>query len=299
MSNQQKNFIIKFFIGLFLLLFVLTLFMYNHNKNTVVIGTKNLTEQKIVASMLEEVIERDTDLEVDVKPGMDSTSFVHSAIIRNDIDMYVEYSSVSFLEIFKQEYTGQASEEILDYIKKHYESEYDLEWIATLGFDNSNVLVCNDFCKENNIEKYSDLTEQNFTFGAPAYFYERSDGYNLLEDAYDYLDNVKIKKLDAVLVYVALEASDIDVGLGFTTDAKLANTDFTLLEDDKHVFPKYDAGIVVSKKSLEKHKELKDILVSFNDVLTNDIISEANEQVVVEEVPVEEVAHNLVVDLGL
>ncbi|MFV0287896.1 MAG: glycine betaine ABC transporter substrate-binding protein [Mycoplasmatales bacterium] len=268
--------------------------MWETSENTIIIGTKNLTEQKIVANMIKEVVERDTDLKVEIKSGMDTTSFVHSAIINNDIDMYVEYSSVSFLEIFKQTYTGQTPETIISYIKQAYQTEYQLEWITTLGFDNSNALLCSEFCTKNNITTYSDLQNYTFKFGAPAYFYERSDGYNLLQDNYQFANNVKTKKLDPIMVYIALQAQDIDVGLGFTTDAKLTTTNLNILQDDQNIFPKYDAGIVVSSNCLQKHPELEKILKKFNNSLNNEIIQQANEAVENKGISVKEEAHKLV-----
>lgn len=299
MNKKQVKFLYKV-IGIFVItLIILNIYMLCDSKNKIIIGTKNLTEQQIVANMLKEVIERDTDLKVEIKSGMDTTSFVHNAIIHNDIDMYIEYSSVSFLEIFKQTYTGQNSQEIVDYITKEYISQYDLQWITTLGFDNSNALLCNEFCEENNIKTYTDLTEYQFKFGAPAYFYERSDGYNLLENNYNFSDNVKQKKLDPIMVYVALQSGDIDVGLGFTTDAKLFRTSLTILEDDKNIFPKYDAGIVIANKTIKEHPELEKVLQNFNNILDNQTIREANKDVEINKINIQEEAHQLVKKLNL
>lgn len=168
--------------------------------------------------------------------------------------MYVEYSSVSYIEIFNQLYTGQSNTDIIKYIKKKY-SEIGISWISTLGFDNSNVLICNQYCDDNNITTYSELAQSGkFKFGAPIYFYSRSDGYNLLEDKYgnSFKEAEKIN-LDPTLVYSALESDDIDVGLAFSTDSKLVSGNYTILEDDRQIFPKYDAGLVVNN-TISKYK---------------------------------------------
>ncbi len=269
--------VISFLILLFL--FVSSFSLLNSKSNTILIATKNLTEQRVVAYMLEEVIERDTNYEVDVVVGLDATSFLHNAIIHDDIDIYIEYSSTALIEIFKQKYTGQSSQEVIDYISKNYEDKYDLQWITSLGFDNSNTIICNNFCKENNIKTFSDLAQYDFSFAAPPYFYDRSDGYNLLEDTYNFGDNVEKRKMDLLAITVAVNSNKIDTGLAFTTDAKIATGEFTILEDDLNSFPVYDAGVVVRNDILEEFPELKKELLLFEDLLNNEQIQWANNAV--------------------
>lgn len=299
MSSEQIKFLKKIFLISLLVIILLFISVSKSSNNTITIATKNLTEQRIVSSMLKHVIERDTGLKVEIKNGMDATSFLHAALTHNDIDMYIEYSSVAFMEIMNQEYTGQSKEEILKYIKDEYPNKYNLEWYTTLGFDNSNTLICGKFCKDNNIKTYSELAKHNFSFGSPAYFYERKDGYDLIKDKYHLSSNVKKEKLDLILVYVAVASGSIDTGLAFTTDAKLQNDSYVVLEDDLNAFPIYDAGIVTSKDTLNTHPEIKPVLKSFNNILTNEIIQKANLEVETTNKNVDDIAIELVDKLNL
>ncbi len=278
--NKKQVRLIKVISFLILFFLMVSTFSIFHSKNnTIVIATKNLTEQRIVAYMLEEVIERDTSYDVDVVVGLDATSFLHNAIIHDDIDLYIEYSSTALIEIFKQNYTGQSPQVVVDYISKEYEDKYDLQWITSLGFDNSNTIICSDFCEENNINTFSDLAKYDFSFAAPPYFYDRSDGYNLLEDTYNFGDNVEKKKMDLLAITVAVNSNKIDTGLAFTTDAKIATGDFIVLEDDLNSFPVYDAGVVIRNDTLEEFPELKKELLLFDNLLNNEQIQWANNAV--------------------
>ncbi len=278
--SKKQILILKLFVFFsFFITIFFSIFMFLDKSNTIVIATKNITEQRVVASVLKEVIERDTDYDVEIKNGLDATSFLHYAILKNDIDIYIEYSSTAFLEIFKQKYEGQDSNYIVDYIKKEYNKQFNLQWISSLGFDNSNAIICKNFCIDNDIKKYSDLKNKNFSFGAPPYFYDRSDGFNLLEDTYGFSNNVDKKKMDLLAIAVAVDSNKIDTGLAFTTDAKLALDKYVVLEDDLNSFPKYDAGIIVSDYALNKYDGLEEILKSFEGVFNNKIIQRANQEV--------------------
>lgn len=260
--------VIIIFVGLLVLI---SIYMYINDKNTIKIGTKNMTEQQIIAYALKDIIEDETNLKVDIVSGMDTSSILNSALKHGDIDLYMEYSSVAFIEIYKHKYENQSKEEVKEIIKKDYEKD-DLIWETNLGFENSNVIICSNICKEENINKLSQIPKDyNFKFGAAPYFYKRSDGFNLLLNTYGF-SNYKKLNIDSTLVYSAIKNQDVDLGLSFSTDAKLLTGDYNYLEDDLNAFPKYEAGLVSSKETLKKYPELEGILKEFeNSIKTEDI----------------------------
>ncbi len=265
-------------IFLIILSFLVVYFIFTDSK-TIKIGTKNMTEQQVIAYTLKDVIEAKTDYKVDLVTGMDTSSILNNALIHDDIDLYVEYSSVAFIELYKHEYENQSKEEIKEIIKKDYKKD-NLNWYTDLGFENSNVIICGDVCYKEDINKLSEIpVDYNFNFGAAPYFYERSDGFNLLTNTYGF-NNYKKTNLDSTLIYSAIENNDIDLGLSFSTDAKLYNNDnFKILEDDLLAFPSYEAGIVISDNALEKYPELSSVLSMFEDYFTTEDIQKYNKMV--------------------
>lgn len=267
---------------------ILNLSLYRSRQNTIYIGTKNLTEQQIIANVYKQVIEANTDYKVKIISGLDTTSFVQNALESGDIDMYVEYTSSAYLEVFKHEYHNQSRAQIVSTLKNDYIKD-GLELNSLLGFENSNAIMCNQYCA--NINSISDLDGKSFTFAAPAYFFERSDGYNLLSDKYDF-SKVKIIKADPIVIYQGIISGQIDVGLGFTTDAKLARNDIKVLKDEDLIFPTYDAMLVTSDNFKSKSPKVEEQISKVNGTIKTTEIQDLNNQVENQKISVEEVAHS-------
>ncbi len=287
---------IKLLKSLIALVLILTISMnvlaIENRNNTIYIGTKNLTEQRIIANIYKVIIEDKTDYDVKIVNGLDTSSFINSALENGDIDMYVEYTSTAYLELFGHEYNQQTKSEIYNTLIKDYQNE-GINLHSKLGFENSNAIICNSFC--NDIDEISDLDGQKFTFAAPAYFFERSDGYNLLEDQYD-LSNVEIVKADPVIIYSGIISGQIDVGLGFTTDAKLARTDIKVLKDTDLVFPSYEA-ILVTNEDLEKRfPGINNVLKTLEGNISTNSVQMMNDAVENKKISIEETAKKYVKD---
>ena len=54
--------------------------------------------------------------------------------------------------------------------------------------------------------------------------------------------------MDLGLLYQALEQKQVSMVAGNTTDGALSKLDVRVLKDDKHVFPPYQACIVVASR---------------------------------------------------
>lgn len=292
-ANQIK--LIKIVIVVLIVLaIVLNLSQLKSRENTIYIGTKNLTEQQIIANVYKDVIEANTDYNVRIISGLDTTSFVQNALLSGDIDMYVEYSSTAFLEVFKHEYEHQSKKQIVNTLKTDY-ANIDLDLNSLLGFENSNAIICNQFC--NGIDSVSDLDGKTFSFAAPAYFFERSDGYNLLADVYDF-SNVEIIKADPVIIYQGIISGQIDVGLGFTTDAKLSRDDIQILSDKDLIFPSYDAMLVTSRTFKQQFPDAVDSINAISNSISTTDIQTLNNQVENKGMSSEEVAKQFVEEKG-
>ena len=67
--------------------------------DTIVVGSKNYSEQLILANMVADLIEEKTDLNVERKLNLGGSSVVSSAIQKGEIDMYVDYTGCLLLNI--------------------------------------------------------------------------------------------------------------------------------------------------------------------------------------------------------
>lgn len=292
MQPKQIRLLKMIGIVVIIVMFGLNISLYQSRNNTIYIGTKNLTEQQILANIYKDVIESNTDYNVRIISGLDTTSFVQNALLSEDIDMYVEYTSTAYLEVFKHQYNNQSKEEIVSELISDY-ANIGLELNSLLGFENSNAIICNQFC--DGISSVVDLDGKSFSFAAPAYFFERSDGYNLLADAYDF-SNVEIVKADPIVIYQGILSGQIDVGLGFTTDAKLAREDIKVLTDDDLIFPRYDAMLVTRDDFTSEYPEVASEIDKVSGTISTTEIQDLNDKVENQGLSAKEVALDFVIN---
>ena len=72
---------------------------------------------------------------------------------------------------------------------------------------------------------------------------------------------------------------EADVAPAYTTEGRLTEEQFTLLEDDKQVWPPYNLAPVVQTKVLDAQPDIKDILNAVSAEFTTENITELNAKV--------------------
>lgn len=130
---------------------------------TFTIGSKNFTEQFILTELFALLIEGNTDLAVDRKPGLGGTKICFDALKAGEIDCYAEYTGTAFLVLHNPSPREIAAymdskDGVYEYVKEAAAKEYDLRWLPPLGFNNTYaVLVRGDAARANGWRKVSDL----------------------------------------------------------------------------------------------------------------------------------------------
>ena len=287
-------------LGLFIIIFGAYFSLNSKKDKTINIATKPMTEGYILGQMLTELIEQDTDLKVNMTNGVGGgTSNIHPAMLKEEFDLYPEYTGTSWEAVLKKE--GSYDESKFDELQKEYKEKYNLEYVNLYGFNNTYGLAVNrDIAEKYNLKTYSDLAavSNNLIFGAEYDFFEREDGYKELQKVY----NVDFKKkidMDIGLKYQAMKDKKIDVMVIFTTDGQLAISDVVVLEDDKKMYPSYRAGTVVRSKILSEYPELKVVLEKLNNILDDKTMADLNYQVESEGKKPEDVAREYLQEKGL
>ncbi len=231
-------------------------------ERSVTVGSKPHAEQYILAEMLSLLIEEHTDITVDQRLGIGGgTSNLHPAVLEGDIDMYPEYTGTGWLFVLQQDLIEQP-DELYDAVAEQYLAEFGIVWLDRYGFNNTYALAVRDeYVAQYSLRTYSDLAEvsEQLVFGAEYDFFERDDGFDALSEAYG-LQFRDTREMDIGLKYEAIGSGQVDVINAFSTDGLLAELDITVLEDDLHFFPSYEAATIVRQETLEQYPELKDVL---------------------------------------
>ncbi|TYT61788.1 hypothetical protein FYC77_11115 [Natrialba swarupiae] len=234
------------------------------NGRDVAVGSKRFTENVLLAELSVSLLSRvdgvTSILEETIGERTTVQSFVDTEY--GGLDHYWEYTGT----LFRSHYAHE-SPETIEEVRK-LAADDDIAVLEPGGFDNTYELVTTDsFASEHGLETLTDLAEKfgdsDVRFGLGDEFVHRIDGWRGFVDAYDVdADRANEITSDAEVVpagstYDLLEAEEVDVVMGFSTDPELGGADLVALEDDRSFFPTYNPVALVHQPTLEAVPEIE------------------------------------------
>jgi osmoprotectant transport system substrate-binding protein len=251
------------------------------NAGTINIGSKDFTEEFIVAEMYAQLLEN-AGFTVNRKLNLGGTPVAQAALVKGDIDLYPEYTSTGLLTVLKQAVI-QDPKQIYATVKKGYEDQFKITWLDPSPFNDTQALATTKAVSDKYaIKTYSDLAQKasNLILGGPAEFIGREDGIKGLQKAYGGFNFKEIKQLGTgSLRYQALLDGQIDVVVAFGTDGQIGGDNLVLLQDDKTFYPVYNIAPVIRQDTLTKYPAVADVLNKLAPLLTDSVMSGLNWQV--------------------
>ena len=230
--------------------------------NTVVAGSKNFTEQIILAELLAQQIEAHTALRVDRRLNLGGTLICHRAMLAGQMDLYAEYTGTALTAVLGQP-SSNDPEAVYRSVRDAYRDRFGFEVGPPLGFNNTFAIVVRSEDAQNlKLRTISDLVPHaaQWRAGFGYEFMERSDGYAGLARAYGLKFSAAPSIMDLGLLYRALKEHQVDVVAGSSTDGLIVALGMIILEDDRRYFPPYQAVTILRGGALRDHPELRDPL---------------------------------------
>jgi osmoprotectant transport system substrate-binding protein len=250
-------------------------------EHTVIIGSKNFTEQMILGELLAQHIEARTDLRVKRQFNLGGTFVCHQALVSGKIDAYVEYTGTALTAILRAP-PSTDPQAAYQTVQDAYRRRFNVEWLPPLGFTNTfAIMIRTEEATRLGIRTLSQLAEQaprwRAAFGYE--FLERADGFTGLAKTYGLRFTEPPRVMDLALTYQALADRKVDVIAGDSTNGLIIALGLTVLEDDKHYFPAYQAAPVVSSKAVAKFSALQAALSTLAGTVTDDDMRRLNYEV--------------------
>jgi len=238
---------------------------------TVKIGSKNFTEQFIVAEIYAQALQS-AGIESRTRTNLGATLIAHAALLNGDIDLYPEYTGTALAHVVKGDLSGSA-EQTYKTVKDYYEKNLHLTLLEPTHIDNGYaIVVLPETAVRYKLKTLSDLgpVSKNLSFGAEGSFADRSDGLPGMNRVYGirFKEFRNLAKLG--IRYSALTSKNIDVSFGFTTDWQIAQDRLVVLDDDKHFFPPYFLVPVIRQDSLAKNPRIAEVLNKVSRLLTTE-----------------------------
>lgn len=231
----------------------------------IVIGAKNFTEQVVLGELLAQEIEAVYAAEgrpqrVHRRFYLAGSYICHQSLINGRIDAYVEYTGTALTAILKRPLPSiKDRDQVFPTVRDLYARRFQVRVEPELGFNDTFALVMRRAdAQREGITTISGLRDrgQAMRLGVGYEFQSRPDGLAGLEAAYG-IHFHQPRVMDLGLLYRALSLGQVDVVAGNSTDGPIQALGLSVLQDDRHYFPPYDAVPLVREDSLRRHSEIQ------------------------------------------
>jgi len=263
--------------------------------NVIVVGSKNFTEQLILGEIAAQQLERKLHIQVSRKLNLGGTLLTHEAIVHGDIDIYPEYTGTAASVVLKNMVMKNTPTDdpaqVYMAVKDAYLSRFALIWLPPLGFNDTFAMVVRRAdARKLPQPDLSAAAARKWHLGVGYEFLTRPDGLAKLDKAYAIQWDGTPRSMDLGLLYQALEQRKVDMAAGNSTDAQLADSKFSVLRDDKKVFPPYNACFVVRRSLVQQRPEAEWALSMLSHRISDQTMRELNRRVEHDRQPIEKVA---------
>lgn len=267
------------------------------SKKTIVVGSKNGTEQTLLGEIVSQHLERRLGRTVTRRLGMGETAILYQSIISGEVGIYPEYTGLIASEILK-EVANPDPQIILARVRQEMARRDQIEVLDPLGFDNPTTIVV----RVADGEKIATLTdaagrEKRWKPGVTYEFQTRPDG--LKELASYRLPISAPRVLEVKQLYTALEQGDVDMIAARSTDGPLVSPNWKVLADDRKVFPSYEACLLIRQDLMAAEPTLRPALVELSGKITADTMRKLNAEVDLKMRPAATVAAEFLAQAGL
>jgi osmoprotectant transport system permease protein len=212
------------------------------------IGAKPFTESVVLAHVLAARAEA-VGARAEVLDSLGS-SVLFDALASGDLDAYVDYSGTLHTTVLGKKDVVSDRAALITSLRGELEQKSQVLVVAALGFENTYCLALRQAdANANGWHSISQLAPRtaSLSIGGDYEFFAREE-WRSLTRVYG-LAFREQRSMDPTLMYQAVRQKQVDVISAYSTDGRIAAYELTVLEDDRHVIPPYDA-LVLARGSL-------------------------------------------------
>jgi osmoprotectant transport system substrate-binding protein len=242
------------------------------------VGSKNFTEQFVVAEIYAQALEA-AGIKVERRINLGGTLIAHKALEEKQIDLYPEYTGTMLLAVLKGEPMTDRKA-VYDKVRAEYATK-GLVVLDEAPMNNTyNMVVLPETAAQYRLETLSDLARvsKELKLGAGPEFRDRKDGLPGLKARYG-MEFKEDLQMAIGLRYQALTNKQIDVVNGYATDGMISALKLTRLKDDKGLWPPYYLAPVVRKDALDANPQIAVVLNRVSALLDEATMAELNYKV--------------------
>lgn len=214
------------------------------------VGSKTFTESVILGELAAQLAVT-AGVHASHRSGLGGTRLLWDALESGAIDAYPEYTGTLIQEILRSDRpadrpaSAPAGTSSGDAWLSAALAAHGIGLAGPLGFNNTYAIgVKAELARKMGLRTIGDLrAHAELRFGWSNEFVNRRDGWPALRAAYA-LPQTNVTGLDHDLAYRGLASGAIDATDLYATDPEIRSQGLRILEDDRHVFPRYDAVLL-------------------------------------------------------
>jgi len=245
-------------------------------RGSIVVGSKNFTEQVLLGEILAQQIERVIKVPVVRKLDLGGTMLAHQALVQGSLDLYPEYTGTALTEVLKHPITRDP-QAVFDAVRSAYQRQWQLAWLAPFGFNNTFAMIVR---RDAGVSTLSAAAQaQAWRLGMGYEFRQRPDGLDGLLKTYNLRLNGVPVEMDLGLLYSALQNRKVDLIAANSTDGLISALPVAALEDDRRYFPPYECAVVVRETTLARYPQLRSALEQLSGKISDVTMRQLNYEV--------------------
>jgi glycine betaine/choline ABC-type transport system substrate-binding protein len=239
----------------------------------IIVGSKNGTEQTVVAEIVAQHLENRLKRPVERRFSQGATAIVYQSLVNGQFTLYPEYTGLIESEILKEPPSADKGM-LYQRAKNEMARVSQLELFPPLGYENPTVVLIRASDAERT--KVSTLSqaasgEERWRMGVSFEFQQRADGIPALT-SYKLPFAVGIRGMEASQLFSELERGNVTMITADAADSRVDNPALKVLEDDRHTFPAAQACLLVRQEALMEEPMLRSALQELSGKITDQAI---------------------------
>jgi osmoprotectant transport system substrate-binding protein len=217
-------------------------------KPTVVLGTKNFSEEYILGQLYKQALEA-KGFKVSYKENIGSTEIIDTALTSGKINVYPEYTGVIVQVVFHKPLSAKTARATYLLAKKLQEQRGFTLFNPTPFYDTDAIAVTKATAAKYKLKTVADLKKvKGLSLAALPEFRTRNTGLVGMRNLYG-VKPARFIPLAGISPYAALDSGKALAAAVFSTDPPLgADSNYVVLRDTKHLFGFQNVAPIVSKK---------------------------------------------------
>lgn len=257
------------------------------NGATISVGSKNFTEQLVLAKMVEILLKSD-GASVEDLTNIPGSASARQAQLAGQVDVEWEYTGTAWLTYMGEAKPIRDPHQQYVAVRDRDLEDNNLVWTDPSPMNDTYGMASTAAtAKKLGVKSLADLKKlpvDQRTFCLEDEFASRSDGFQPMLKAYGLkygadVPKKNVKIFDAGAIYSATAKGVCNFGEVYTTDGRISALNLSVLSDDQNFFPTYNGCAVWRQEVIRKYPQVRQLVDPLAARLTNKTMTDLNGKV--------------------